>query len=259
MKWTLSFSLLLSVFSNAHAWGPEGHMIVGEIADHQLTSQARAAVKKLIPGSSLAEVAAWADQIKSQSQYDYAKPWHFVNVDDGQSFESIHHDAEGDVITAIADQINILKNNSASQSQKQVALKFLVHFVGDIHQPLHVGRESDHGGNSIRVSFEGWMTNLHQLWDSSMITKQNMDYRQYTNYLEGRGGYSSPGQMGDFPYKQIIQEDLAVRKQVYDFGGKRGSQIQLDAAYMNRNLDTMNERLLSSGKRLAAILNSIFK
>lgn len=258
MKWMLSFTLLLTTLSDVRAWGPEGHMIVGEIAEHQLTTQAKNAVKKLIPGSSLADVSTWADTIKGQSEWSRTKGWHFVNLEDGQSYESIHHEASGDVITAIQDQIDVLRSGSTSQLQKQNALKFLVHFVGDIHQPLHAGRHSDQGGNQVRVSFEGWMVNLHQLWDSTMITKQNLDYKQYANFLEGRTGYSAPSQSPNFPFKEVITEDIAVRKQIYDFGGK-ASPVQLDRAYMNKNLETLNNRLLMGGKRLAAILNSIFK
>jgi hypothetical protein len=260
MKSIITLSLALLCLQNVYAWGPEGHMIVGKIAEEQLSPAAKLAVSKLLPGTNLAAVSTWADQIKDQPAWVQTKPWHFIDVADGRSYESITHAPEGDVITAIDQYSAVLKDSTSSTLDRQNALKFLVHFVGDIHQPLHVGRPNDHGGNMIKVLFEGRKTNLHQLWDSGMILQQNMDYVQYAHYLQTHGpaSFKKFTEVVEIPYKQIITDDMAARAEMYKFAKALNGTVTLDAAYMNRNITTMNTQLLQGGKRLAALLNSIF-
>jgi hypothetical protein len=128
--------------------------------------------------------------------------------------------------------------------------------VGDLHQPLHVGRPDDKGGNMIKVSFEGRKTNLHALWDSGMLTKQGMDYKQYAKYLD-RAAFASYD-IPEFSFSRSIQESMSARKEIYNFNMKV-SPVVLDAVYMKRNLELMNTQLLAGGKRLADLLNTIFK
>jgi hypothetical protein len=141
---------------------------------------------------------------------------------------------------------------------KKNALKFIVHFAGDIHQPLHVGRPSDRGGNSIKLSYEGYNSNLHQLWDSLMITKQNMDYVQYTHYLETHGLFEPSYDIPEYPFRQIVTEDMAARSQIYTFKSD-ATPVIIDNSYMTKNIEMMNSRLLLGGKRLAGLLNALFK
>ncbi|MGE3608253.1 MAG: S1/P1 nuclease [Bacteriovoracaceae bacterium] len=252
-------ALFLMTFNNpAKAWGPEGHMIVGEIAENQLTPAAKKAVAKLLGSSSLAEVSTWADSIKGDKQWAKTKPWHYIDVDDHETFESIHHAPEGDVVTAITAMVSTLQSKTASTSDKQNALKFLVHFMGDIHQPLHVGRPDDHGGNTIKVTLDNWPMSLHQLWDSGMITKQNLDYKQYTHYLETMGSATQKGLIYQIPFKDMINESLKARPAVYDFGSSSAEQVTLPKNYLAQNVPLMNSRLYLGGKRLAELLNSIF-
>jgi hypothetical protein len=259
MKWILYFCCLAPFAQNVFAWGPQGHMIVAQIAEDQLSASAKKSVATLLPGLSLSQVANWADTIKSNPVWAKTKPWHYVDIPDGETYESITHAPEGDVITAITQMVNVLKTPSSTLEEKQNALKFIVHFVGDIHQPLHVGRPSDHGGNSIKIQFEGWNnSNLHQLWDSLMITKQNMDYLQYAHYLETQSYFDPSYEIPEIPFRQIITEDMGARTQIYDFAQNGDSPVVLGEAYMNQNLKTMNGRLLLGGKRLAQLLNSIF-
>jgi hypothetical protein len=260
MKWSLALCSALFALQNAFAWGPVGHKIVAQIAENQLSYEAKSAISRLLPNQSLAEVSTWADEIKSQRVWDKSKAWHFVNLRDGETYESIQHEPEGDVITAINQMINILKSSSTSFNDRQIALKFLVHLVGDIHQPLHVGRPSDRGGNDIKVVFEGDSLNLHQLWDSAMIDKQQMDYLRYTQFLERLGLNTSSFYLAEFPFKDVVNESLSARNQIYNFGSSTSlyGANELNANYMRNNLTQMNNRLLLGGKRLAAILNQLF-
>jgi hypothetical protein len=245
------------MIQNATAWGPVGHKIVAQIAEDQLTLNAKKAVDKLIPEQTLAAVSNWADSIKSDPDWVHTKTWHFVSIPDDETYESSEHEPAGDIITSIKEMVSVLKSRSASAINKQHALMFIVHLVGDIHQPLHVGRPSDRGGNEIKVLFEGRSMNLHSLWDSGMISKQNMDYLEYARYLQGHSLVSSNFENSDIPLDLIIEEDMSVRKQIYIFSAKAGP-IVLDQGYYARNFSTMNSRLLMGGKRLADLLNKIF-
>lgn len=260
MKWISTFALALTLSHSVFAWGPQGHMIVAQIAEEQLSPAAKSAVKKYLGDQTLADVANWADFVKNQPEYQNTKGWHFLDIPDGMTYDNIPHAQEGDVVTAITAQVNVLKDPKASAANKQVALKFLVHFVGDMHQPLHVGRPSDKGGNTIRVRFEGRDTNLHALWDSGMITKQNMDYLQYAHYLQTTSLLTASYDIPNFPFSQVISEDMSARGKIYNFKpvSSQGSVV-LDGKYMGANLEEMNSRLLLGGERLAGLLNGLFK
>jgi hypothetical protein len=250
---------LLSSFlfiQNVMAWGPVGHQIVGQIGEDLLTPSAKKAITKLLPGKTLAEVSNWADSIKSKPEWVHTKTWHFVDIPDDETYESTPHDPAGDVISSITEMVAVLKSPTSPELNKQQALMFIVHLVGDIHQPLHVGRPTDRGGNDIKVVFEGKAMNLHSLWDSGMISKQKMDYAQYAQYLQGHS-FKSGFSPIEIPLDQIVDEDMAIRDQIYIFAAKDGPVI-LDQGYFARNLSSMNSRLLLGGKRLATVLNKIF-
>lgn len=257
MKRILYLLSSLLLIQNVMAWGPVGHQIVAQIGEDQLTAKAKIAIEKLLPGKRLAEVSNWADSIKSKPEWVHTKSWHFVDIPDDQSYETIPHDPAGDVITSITQMVSVLISPTTSELDKQQALMFIVHLVGDIHQPLHVGRPSDRGGNDVKVVFEGRNMNLHSLWDSGMITRQNMDYLQYAQSLQGHSFLKSRFNLDEIPLDQIVDEDMAIRNQIYIFSAKDGPVI-LDQGYFARNLASMNSRLLLGGKRLATLLNKIF-
>lgn len=257
MKRILYLLPIIIMIQNAVAWGPTGHQIVAQIAEDQLTLQAKNEIEKLLPGQSLAQVSNWADSIKSKPEWAHSKTWHYVDIADDEDYETAPHNPAGDVITAITEMVNVLKAPSSSLINKQQALMFIVHLVGDIHQPLHVGRPSDRGGNSIKVIFEGRGMNLHSLWDSGMISKQGMNYIEYARYLQGHSVINHSFEISDIPLDLIVEEDMSIRKQVYIFNTAKEGPIVLDQGYLARNFGTMNSRLLMGGKRLADLLNKV--
>lgn len=255
------FCLMTFAFftSNVYSWGSDGHKIVAQIAEDQLSPNAKTHLLTLLDGQSLSSVANWADSIKSNSQWAHTKPWHFVDIADGEDYHQEHSHPEGDVISAISDMVKVLKNSSASIEEQKNAAKFIIHFVGDIHQPLHVGRPDDRGGNNIKVIFNGKNMNLHSLWDSAMITLQKMDYLSYARSLQGQKFLSASYDITEFPFSTVVLEDLQSRKNIYDFKVEGNQVVKLDKAYMDKNLITMNSRLLYGGQRLAGLFNSIYK
>lgn len=254
------FALLIVIItSQAWAWGPQGHMVVAQVAENNLSPTAKSAVRKLLQNQSLAEVANWADFIKSKKEWAHTKPWHFVTIEDGEDYSTSEHNHEGDVVGAITEMVEILKRRDSSAVSKENALKFIVHFVGDIHQPLHVGRGDDRGGNDIRINFEGRNSNLHALWDTLMIMKSPLDYIAYARWLESEKAFSPPYDLPSFTFSTIISEDMEARSAIYNFSPTMEGPIRVTDAYYKRNLALMNRQLLSGGKRLAALLNSLFK
>lgn len=250
-----SFSLMQSVY----AWGPVGHMIVGQIAEDQLTIKAKKAIDQLLEGRSLADVSNWADTIKGRPEWAKTKPWHFVDIPDGQTYDSIPHSHDGDIISALNEMVSTVKTSGPAELiNKQQALMFIIHFMGDIHQPLHVGRPDDQGGNTISLMFENRKMNLHSLWDSGMITIQQMDYLTYARTLQARNFLYAPIEASEIPFDTIVNENMSVRKQIYMFDTVPNAPIILNQAYFKRNVDVMNAQLLSGGKRLADLLNKLF-
>lgn len=257
MTKTLPFLLLL-VVQNVFAWGTSGHKIVAQIAENNLKPAAKARIQALLSGVSLADVSTWADSIRGRAEWKFTSTWHYVNIPDGLSYEDSDHDTNGDVITAITELTQVLKDKTANSIDQQSALKLIVHFVGDIHQPLHVGKSDDRGGNNITVVYEGKSVNLHSLWDSVLINKQNMGYTEYARYLENQ--FRDPSNEGEaFSFKKIVSESMKSRPMIYDFSLAFFEPIILTNTYLGRNLNNLNNRLFLGGKRLANLLNSIYQ
>jgi nuclease S1 len=175
---SLLLPLALTFGTPARAWGPEGHKIVGYIAEGRLTPSARAAVDELLKGHSLASISSWADQVRRTRPETYN--WHFVDIPLGSSRYEAERDCrpspKGDcVVAAINRGVAALRDPRVVGPERVQALMFLVHFVGDIHQPLHAteGRTAtgvpDRGGNLIAVDFYGHETNLHRVWDGELL------------------------------------------------------------------------------------------
>lgn len=182
-----SFALLicLAVPGICFAWGADGYKIVGQIAWDHLNPDAKLAVKALLGDDTLPDAALWTDEIKSDPSYDWAKPLHYANVEPGAGEFDLERDCpeEGCVVSAIIRYKGVLRDHAATRAEKLEALKFIVHFVGDIHQPLHVSHTRDKGGNDIRVFFFHDNTNLHHVWDSGLIRHTRRPWSEYAEDL----------------------------------------------------------------------------
>ena len=260
-KWTLIVLLTAALcVSPCFGWGPDGHRIVGDIASKYLTDQAKAAVKDLLGDRSLADVSTWADEIRSDPTYDWAKPLHYVNAPRGEVRVHLDRDCpEGAcVIGAINKYAGVLRDANAPREQRIEALKFLVHFVGDVHQPLHASYGDDRGGNEVKVSWLGqpdW--NLHRVWDFGLIEhRMAVDRVAMTQAIERT--------ISDRRLKlwrrsmnpvEWANESMAITARLYQQLPRNG---QLDARYQARNIPIVEERLAMAGVRLAALLNDVF-
>jgi hypothetical protein len=248
--------LLIGFFSfytlTASAWGATGHRVTGWIAEHYLSKNAKKQLERILHGQSLAIASTWMDEIRSDSLYDYTADWHWVTIQDGESYAQSIKNKNGDVVQMIEKIITDLKSKKLKAKDEQEAVKMLIHLIGDIHQPLHVGGGNDRGGNDIKVMWFKTDSNLHRVWDSDMIDDTKLSYTELAQSLllpdASRLAAIQQSNAADW-----AKESMNHRKQVYNYGnGKLGYQ------YAYRNMDLVRERLLLAGIRIASVLNDLY-
>lgn len=247
-------SLFSTILSAGEDWGKTGHRVVGEIAENYLTHRAAKRISKLLKGHSLAFASNYGDEIKSDRQFDAFGPWHYVDFPLGEKYENHPKSEKGDIIQGINTCIEVLKNDKSTREDKIFYLKMLVHFMGDLHQPLHIGIADDKGGNDFQVRWFKSGTNLHTVWDSKMIDFYGMSYSelaQNTDVLSKEQVEAiKKGSVLDWMY-----ESRALCKDIYEhteIGQKLGYK------YMYDYMDTVRTQLQKGGIRLAGLLNEIF-
>ncbi len=256
----------LAVTQHAHAalWGPDGHRIVAQIAYDNLTPKTKTAVDGLLDGDSLPGVANWADEVRTKAGFTQTGPWHFADMDEGEDTFSLSRDcpSEGCVVQAILDCSANLANANLPKSERQEALRFLVHFVGDVHQPLHTGHKADRGGNDITVKFFNSSSKLHGVWDSGLIKRRGKSWDQYAKDLETgltqthRQEWTAvidPVQWATESHH--LAEEHAYRSPT---GGEIAQGDALGSEYFNDAIGIVDEQLTKGGLRLAAMLNAIY-
>lgn len=244
--------LPLLISTTALAWGPEGHQITGGIAERHLTPATLAKVRSLIGNESLKQLSTWADEIKSDPRNGYTKPWHFVNIPNGQTYQQSQKDPAGDVVEAIGRFTAVLNDPRLPQDKRRDALAFVVHFLGDVHQPFHVGLTEDRGGNSIRATWQGRDTNLHAVWDTSMIRDQGQSVDAIIARLDQIPAAQVPA-ISSVPLSAWIAEDIALRPLIYSY------RLGQETSYERAVTQAMDQQLLRGGLRLAAWLNTNLK
>lgn len=256
-KYGLLLLFIISVSITAKAaedWGRNGHRATGEIAEAYLSKKAKKQIDALLNGQSLAFVSTYADEIKSDSQYREYGPWHYVNFPFNGSYETTHKNEKGDLIQGIKASMAVLKDEKASKEEKIFHLKFLVHAIGDLHQPLHVGIEDDKGGNDFQVQWFGDGTNLHSVWDTKMIESYEMTYSELADNTDrltkSQLKQIKAGTLTDWMYEsRALCEDIYKNTEVGE---------NLGYKYMYRYVDTARAQLQKGGIRLAELLNEIY-
>jgi hypothetical protein len=238
----------------AMAWGPTGHRVIGELAERHLTKKARKAIIQILGSESLAIASTWMDEVKSDDAYDNTHDWHWVTIPDSLTYATSTKNPKGDVVEAITRMTVLLRSDTVSFEHKAIYLRFLIHLVGDLHQPLHVGRGDDKGGNDFQVTWFKKGTNLHRVWDSEMIEQVGLSYTELTNSLDHVGEASIAFMQGGTP-ADWAQEAVRYRKEVYSV--ERGAEMGYD--YQYKNWPRVQQQLTKGGIRLAGILNDVFR
>jgi len=238
----------------ADDWGKTGHRAVGEIAEKHLSFKAKNAVRDLLDGHTLAFVANFGDDIKSDRSYDKYGPWHYVNFPFNARYENSPKDSKGDIIYGINKAIEVLKDENSNRADKIFYLKMLVHFIGDLHQPLHIGLAEDRGGNRIQVRWFNEGTNLHTVWDSKMIDSYQMSYTE----LAANVDKLSPQEIAEIQKGNILDWMYDVRVLTQDIYSNIKDGDKLSYEYMFKYMNPLRTQLQKGGLRLAALLNEIF-
>lgn len=249
---------LICICQLSFAWGTLGHRIVGEIAESYLTSRAKKKIKAILGNESIAMSSNWADFIKSDPAYNQLGPWHYVNIAAGLNKDAFIAKLEADTSVNAYTKILFLraqlKNQVLENKTKAEYLKLLIHIVGDIHQPMHVGRAEDRGGNNIKLMWFSENVNLHQIWDDKLINFQQLSYTEYVKAIN----FSTKEER-----EQLQKETLPdMLFQSYQMAENIYADVKQDDklsySYNFKYVEFVNEQLRKGGIHLAGILNEIF-
>ena len=244
----------------AVAWGKTGHRVVAAIADAQLSGLARAHVKEILgQAESLDEAANWPDEMRSNPSPFWQKtstPWHYVTLN-GIVYD--HAPSEGDALEALNKYSATLRDPAASLADKQLALRFVVHIIGDLHQPLHVGKCCDKGGNDVKVKWFGRDLNLHSVWDSALVDEQQLSFTEMTAKLQRHTSNADVIAWWDINPRDWMSESAQIRETIYPRPSIDPKKVpELSYSYVYQNSPIMERRLKQAGVRLAAYLNALY-
>ena len=253
MRNTITLTIIfLLIGVSVMAWGPTGHRVTGWVAEKYVNKKAKKHLTRILGQESLAMATTWMDEIRSDSKYDFAEDWHWVTIPDGQAYQQTKKNPKGDIVESIDRMISALKSGKLSLQQEREHLKMLVHLIGDIHQPLHVGHGHDRGGNDMKVSWFGSASNLHRVWDSQMIDDTRLSFTELAASLEVPNEKTLLEWQKSTVYDWAT-ESMGYRDQVYQTGnGKLGYR------YAYENFHIVRHRLLQAGIRIASVLNDIY-
>ncbi len=243
------------------AWSKKGHRVVGKLAELHLTDTTKAAILPLLDGDKLAEVTNWPDEMRSDPGEFWQKQstrWHYINIKSADEFNPGHYHAVGNkaevdnAYTAMLTAIEKLKSDKTPLAEKQFYFRFLTHLVGDIHQPMHVGRKDDRGGNLVKVKFFRDETNLHSLWDRGLVEYENLSFSEFADFIDTDNAELIAEYLDSQPSDWVF-ESFNIAKGLYniedgDFG----------YTYVYQHIPTVKTRLLQGGIRLAGLLNWLF-
>ncbi|MGQ8364599.1 S1/P1 nuclease [Glaciecola sp. 1036] len=246
--------LLLVTSQQVMAWGLTGHRVTGKIAENYLTPEAKAMVQQILPNESLAEASTYADDERSNPAEFWQKtanPFHYVTVPPDTLYGESEIPAEGDAVTALAMFTKTLKKPTSTLEEKQLALRFIIHLIGDLHQPLHAGNGSDRGGNDVKLEFFWNKTNLHSVWDSGMIGRLDLSYTELSEWLIAKISEQDVVAWTTADPLVYIKESTEIRDTIYP----EGDQISWQYLYDHR--PTVKHRLQQAGVRIAAYLNTL--
>ncbi len=251
IRWLLLAALIMPV--PAWAWGAEGHEVAAAIALQEMTPKARAQASRLLGGEAMMiHDANWADEIKDQRRE--TGPWHYVDIPlAARNYDSRRDCGDGDCVVAqIKREQRILANRKLSPGQRAEALRFLIHFVADLHQPLHAEDNDDKGGNGMKVYLGNQRTNLHHVWDVQVV-----EVLGYDADAVARSITISPAQRTAWCRGSVMDwanESHALAQDIYE--GARGHRnLRISPATLRSVAPITRQQLAKAGTRLACILN----
>ncbi len=265
------------------AWGANGHRVVAQICYDNLSPTAQARLEAALGDNYLAQLSTWPDYIKAEKGWDFAKPWHYMTIQPDLTVADVaaENSAEpkiDDVREGIELMTAILRGDATARekmtklmqenkvkplagSLDATALAFLIHFIGDVHQPMHVGKNRDLGGNKITVLFFGDRKNLHSVWDSGIIEQEKLSYTEFAAFaaIHTRARKAEWENDG---LEDWINESMVLRERIYntlyDRTDRDTGLPDFSWDYQHDFLPVVEDRLAAAGYRAAALLNGIY-
>lgn len=245
-------AITFSVFG----WGQKGHDTTAYIAECNLTPTTIKAINEILDGKSMVYYANWPDNACHTEPYAYTKTWHYKNIDENKTYENAPNIPEGNIVSALDEQIAILKKPDSSKEEKWLALVLTVHFLGDIHQPMHMGRASDRGGNRHNIKYFNSGTNLHSVWDSRIVeSAHKWSYTEWRNQIDRVSDNEREDILRNGNPYSWGKETYEIAKEVYS-STPEGTNVNFD--YIAEWTPVIEKQFLRGGLRLADLLNSIF-
>lgn len=268
-------SITLSAM-NLYAWGDNGHRAVGLIAEKHLNPNGRSLKKEILGNEKFARAATWADEIRSDPNFKAIAPYHFMTIPQGSEYHEGDAPQEGDLYVGITNNLQRITDESLSKSERIQSLRLLIHFVGDLHQPLHVGTGSDRGANWCMVKWFGETKNLHEVWDSELFQSLKLSFTEYVDLIRT----PNPEEVQTWTNSGLsdwIKESIAIRDTVYPpnkgtktslttdertYCKKKSSDYiptdlmpSLSYEYAYQFKPIMETQILKAGIRLASLIN----
>ncbi|WP_242692080.1 S1/P1 nuclease [Aridibaculum aurantiacum] len=260
LLWIVIFCMACHLPLESLAWGQNGHRVVGEIAQGYLTGATKRKIRKLVGNETLAMGSNWADFIKSDSNYRYLNTWHYINFEQGLSYQQMKDflasDKEVDAYTKLNFMMEEMKKKDVPKETKAMYLRLIVHIVGDLHQPLHVSAKGTTGGNQVKVNWFNEPSNLHRVWDEHLVSFQDLSYTEmvrainFTNKQQRRTWQSQP-------ISQWLYESYSISNVLHEEIKQPNQKLMYE--YNFRHQQTMYDQMLKGGVRLAGLLNELFK
>lgn len=251
--------LLVAIACSLISWGVVAHRSIAKIAQNHLSPKAKAAVTALLGTEDMPIVSTYADEIRYSSGYKYTGSWHYLNVKEGLTFDefkkTVLSDTSANVYNALLKMKAQLKDPKSTRAEKIFALKMIIHFVGDLHQPMHVSRAEDKGGNDIKLKFQGKDSNLHSLWDSGLVEYNGFTFTEMATALDHISDPKIKKWQSDSMIKWLY-ESYQISDTLYK---EIEENSNLDYTYYPKHSELYKMRIQQAGIRLAGLLNEIYK
>jgi hypothetical protein len=253
-RFLLVFVVSVSFNLEALSWGNTGHRAVAEIANQHISKSTKKKIEALLGDSYLPLYGTYADDVRSERDNPLSRVPHYVNMPFEETYSSAEKNENGDLVTVMNDMIRTLKDQNSSKEEKAVALKFIIHFVADAHQPMHVGLAEDLGGNRVDVKWFNKSTNLHRVWDSDIINSINLSYTELARFADS----PKPENLEELQNISVvdwIDETHQYTKLIYDNLGDR----EYSYDYFHKFSPLVMQQIQKAGYRLAYMLNDLMQ
>lgn len=252
-----SLLLLALAALPGHAWGPQGHRVAGALTAVYLQPAAAAAVAGILGDESLADASTWPDRMRGNPAPFWqrtAGAWHYVKVPpEATAYDPAGAPARGDAFTALRAFRAELQDPATPPARRALALRFALHIIQDLHQPLHVGGRDDRGGNAFSVTFDGRRSNLHRVWDSGLLGAAGRSDAGWLRRLRSRHQEALAGPWQSPEPLLWMEESLLLSRSIYPASRRLGDD------YLRQHLPAAERRLAQAGARGAAWLNALYE